>query len=192
MSNEALVTDLNTIAELKHADDRLYIFDGQPAYVAGRGWGLYRMWTGQDRTRTVEFVEDRLRNAGNVAVNGDAAVEQALRRALRGVEVLRCEIYRDDADVAARMARAQQDARAALAEIKRQQPQPQPPQQQRARPTPATSPSPPPTAHLQPYAVAAAASAMGGAMPTVRSTTRRGYGGYGKRKHHSSNHESAY
>jgi hypothetical protein len=51
--------NLNVLALLKTADDRLYCCGAEP-YVAGRGWGVYRYYKGEGRITTLDWCERQL------------------------------------------------------------------------------------------------------------------------------------
>lgn len=86
--------NLNVLALLKSADDRLYCRGAEP-YVAGRGWGVYRYYTGEGRLTTLDWCEKQLSELNDLLQSRtDELALKDVNRLLSAAHVFRKGIWR--------------------------------------------------------------------------------------------------
>lgn len=88
-----LCESLNVLAGLRHADDRVWV-TGSQAFVAHKGWGLYRYWMGESRAATVRWVDGVLTELERMVHGGDVTRLRDVNRLLSGMHVFRKGLVR--------------------------------------------------------------------------------------------------
>jgi hypothetical protein len=88
-----LCDSLDVLSNLRNADDRVWV-TGPQAFVAHKGWGLYRYWMGESRGATVRWVDGVLTELERVVHGGEAARLRDVNRLLSGAHVFRKGLLR--------------------------------------------------------------------------------------------------
>lgn len=120
-----LCESLSVVAEVRDAEDRLYVRSGPRVFVANKGWGLHRYWNGESRDATVRWCSDVTQQVEHFFHHEPAMRLRDANRLLtatylfrKGLSRLAERVYPDDAAVQEQMVPLFVRVEAVIAQLK--------------------------------------------------------------------------